>query len=157
MKKTDFVLPEERPARSWLFTPATKTEHFAKAREVGADIQILDLEDSVPPMQKETASKNAFGYLEAHSADGPLLALRVNTMRTQWGLRDLDALMQSEAEPDFVVIPKVTSANDVRLVAGLLEECGKSIGIVAMIESARAIARLEEIAESDARLSFLLF
>ena len=160
MKKTDSVLPRylrERPARSWLFTPATKTERFTKAGEVGADIQIIDLEDSVAPTEKDFARKNAFDYLGAQRGNGPLLALRVNAVHTQWGLRDLNALIQNDVQPDFVIIPKTASANDVRLVAGLLEECRKSTAIVAMIESARAIAHLEEIAESDARLSHLLF
>ena len=65
MKTSDSSLARyssERPARSWLFTPAIKTERFAKAAEVGADVQIIDLEDSVAPAQKESARKNAFDY-----------------------------------------------------------------------------------------------
>jgi (S)-citramalyl-CoA lyase len=160
MKKIDFVLPgnlSKRPARSWLFTPATKAERFAKAMEVGADVQIIDLEDSVAPAEKESARKSAFDYLREQSVNRPLVALRVNAMRTRWGLHDLDALVQHDPEPDFVIIPKVESAAEITLVAELLEGCGKSTAIVAMIESARAMHRLEEIAESNVRLSHLLF
>jgi (S)-citramalyl-CoA lyase len=144
-------------ARSWLFTRATKPERFAKATEVGADVQIIDLEDSVAPAEKESARKSAFDYLRERRSNRPLLALRVNAMRTRSGLRDLDALVQNDAQPDFIIIPKVESAAEVNLVAELLEEGGKSTAIVAMIESARAIHRLEEIAESNVRLSYLLF
>lgn len=36
--------------RSWLFTPATRTDRFDKAAASGADVSILDLEDSVAPI-----------------------------------------------------------------------------------------------------------
>jgi (S)-citramalyl-CoA lyase len=42
-------------ARSWLFTPATRAERFAKADQAGADVAILDLEDAVAPGDKARA------------------------------------------------------------------------------------------------------
>jgi (S)-citramalyl-CoA lyase len=33
--------------RSWLFTPATRPDRFAKASAAGADVAIIDLEDAV--------------------------------------------------------------------------------------------------------------
>ena len=36
-----------KPTRSWLFTPATRPDRFAKAAAAGADVAILDLEDAV--------------------------------------------------------------------------------------------------------------
>ena len=38
--------------RSWLFTPATRPERFAKAAAASADVAILDLEDAVAPRHK---------------------------------------------------------------------------------------------------------
>jgi (S)-citramalyl-CoA lyase len=159
MTKNDSILRQDinkRPTRSWLFTPATRPERFAKAKEAGADVQIIDLEDSVPPAEKESARRNAFDYLAKRNA-GPLEALRVNAMHTRWGLGDLEALVQHEVQPEFVIIPKVESPADIALVAELLGGGGKSTTIVAMIESARALARIEQIVESSPRLSHLLF
>src|ERR1700740_3268610 len=99
------AIKSKRPTRSWLFTPATKPERFIKAKEAGADVQIIDLEDSVPPKEKESARGNAFAYLAERNAGGPLEALRVNGMRTRWGLGDLEALVQHHVEPEFVIIP----------------------------------------------------
>jgi (S)-citramalyl-CoA lyase len=147
----------KRPTRSWLFTPATKPERFVKAKEAGADVQIIDLEDSVSPAEKDCARRSAFDYLAERNPNGSLEALRVNAMHTQWGLSDLEALVQHEVEPEFVIIPKVESPNEITLVAMLLGGCGKSTTIVAMIESARAIAGVEQIVESNPRLSHLLF
>ena len=41
--------------RSWLFTPATRPERFAKAAEIGADVLLIDLEDAVAPRDKAAA------------------------------------------------------------------------------------------------------
>jgi citrate lyase beta subunit len=49
--------------RSWLFTPATRLERFAKASQVGADVAILDLEDAVAPRDKVRARTTALDYL----------------------------------------------------------------------------------------------
>ncbi len=41
--------------RSWLFTPATRADRFSNASECGADVLIVDLEDSVAPADKAYA------------------------------------------------------------------------------------------------------
>jgi hypothetical protein len=48
------VMNEQVPirTRSWLFTPATRPERFAKAAEIGADVLLIDLEDAVAPRDK---------------------------------------------------------------------------------------------------------
>jgi HpcH/HpaI aldolase/citrate lyase family len=45
--------------RSWLFTPATRPERFAKAAEIGADVLLIDLEDAVAPRDKSAARTTA--------------------------------------------------------------------------------------------------
>ena len=64
--------------RSWLFTPATRPDRFAKASAAGADVAIVDLEDAVAPKDKAQARTNALGYLADNPADGALHALRIN-------------------------------------------------------------------------------
>ncbi len=90
-------------ARSWLFTPATRPDRFAKASEAGADVAILDLEDAVAPKDKTQARITALDYLAGSPADGVLHALRVNGLDTRAGISDLDALLGSRAAPDFLV------------------------------------------------------
>jgi (S)-citramalyl-CoA lyase len=50
-------------ARSWLFTPATRPERFAKAAAAGADVAILDLEDAVALRDKCRSRTIAIDYL----------------------------------------------------------------------------------------------
>ena len=69
--------------RSLLFTPATRPDRFAKAAEVGADVLIIDLEDSVAPADKARARETALGYhASAHDAQ---TALRINGLETRAG------------------------------------------------------------------------
>ena len=93
------------PSRSWLFTPGTRPERFAKAGEVGADILIIDLEDAVSPADKGKARQIALEYL-TQKADGPRRTLRINGLDTAAGIADLHALLGSGADPDFIVLPK---------------------------------------------------
>src|SRR5689334_17398135 len=77
------------PTRSWLFTPATRPERFAKAAASGADVSILDLEDSVAARDKDGARDTALGFLAARPAARVRHALRINGLDTRAGLRDL--------------------------------------------------------------------
>jgi (S)-citramalyl-CoA lyase len=65
-------------ARSWLFTPATRPDRFAKAFAAGADVAILDLEDAVAPGDKAQARTIAIDYLVDVLADRAGHALRIN-------------------------------------------------------------------------------
>src|SRR6202044_3992228 len=90
--------------RSWLFTPATRPERFAKASQAGADVAILDLEDAGAPGDKVRARNTALDYLAGNPSDGALHALRINGLDTRTGISGLDALLGSRAAPDFLVL-----------------------------------------------------
>jgi (S)-citramalyl-CoA lyase len=81
--------------KSWLFTPATKADRFARAVEVGVDAFIIDLEDAVAPSAKKEARATALRYLAQISADHLPCALRINSPHTKFGLDDLQDLLSS--------------------------------------------------------------
>jgi len=78
--------------KSWLFTPATKSDRFARVADVHADALIVDLEDSAAPSAKKEARETTLRYLAGISADHMPLALRLNSPETRFGLDDLQAL-----------------------------------------------------------------
>jgi len=112
-------------ARSWLFTPATRPDRFAKAAADGADVAILDLEDAVAPKDKAEARATALNYLAGNPSDGALHALRINGLDTLSGISDLDALLGSSAAPNFVVLPKTETAGHLQILDRLLTAAGK--------------------------------
>ena len=142
--------------RSWLFTPATHPERFAKASQAGADVAILDLEDAVAPGDKVRARNTALDYLAGNPSDGALHALRINGLDTRTGISDLDALLGSQAAPDFLVLPKTETAGHLEILDRLLTAAGKATRLIGLIESARGLAAAEAIATGTPRLIGLM-
>ena len=143
-------------ARSWLFTPATRPDRFAKAAAAGADVAILDLEDAVAPKDKAEARKTAVEYLAGSPVDGALHALRVNGLDTLAGISDLVALLGSSAAPDFLVLPKTETAGHLQILDRLLTAAGKETKLIGLIESAQGLAAVEAIADATPRLVGLM-
>src|SRR5271168_2553692 len=143
--------------KSWLFTPATKSDRFAHAADAHADALIIDLEDAVAPSAKKEARATALRYLAGISADHLPCALRINSPDTRFGLDDLQALLSSPADPDYLVLPKCGSLALIGLVGDLLREAGKTAQIIALIESAKGVGALDEIVRGDAKPAALLF
>lgn len=149
-----------RPRRSWLFTPGTRPDRFAKAAEAGADVLIIDLEDAVAPAAKPEARAHALAFLTTAGGGrggGAATALRINAPRTPAGFADLAALLETPAHPDYLLVPKAESADELALVDALLGSVGSQARLVALIESARGLAAADVIAEAAApRLAALM-
>jgi citrate lyase subunit beta/citryl-CoA lyase len=129
--------------RSLLFLPASNPRAIAKAREAGADLVILDLEDAVRREDKASARAAA---LEAVATAWPMpVAIRVNGVGTEWHSLDLDAVARSKA--DLVVVPRAISAHLVRGIAELVSK-----PVLAMIETAAGVLAAAEIAPETAGL-----
>jgi (S)-citramalyl-CoA lyase len=143
--------------KSWLFTPGTKADRFGRAAEVHADALIIDLEDAVAPPAKKEARGIALHYLESLSSDHLPCALRINAPITRVGLEDLHSLLDSSAQPDYLVLPKSDSPGVIGLVATLLREAGKSTQVIALIETAKGVGAVEEIAGANLKPAALLF
>ena len=143
--------------RSWLFTPATKPDRFAKAAAVGADALIIDLEDAVAPADKDSARRTALEYLSGAASPRPARILRINAIETGAGINDLAALLQGPVDPDFIVVPKVDAAAHLHILDKLLTTGGKKARLVALIETARALSSIDSIATATPRLGSLMF
>ena len=143
--------------RSWLFTPATRPDRFENAAVSGADVSIIDLEDSVAPADKVEARRTALAHLAQRAAGSCGRALRMNGLETRFGLADLHDLLESSARPDYLVLPKTESAAHLQILDRLLAEAGNTTRLVALIESAQGLAACEAIAASTPRLEALMF
>jgi (S)-citramalyl-CoA lyase len=151
------------PIRSWLFTPATRPERFPNAAANGADVLIVDLEDSVAPADKTTARTTALDFVPrlawrpGSAAPSVLCALRINALDTRAGLADLHTLLGCAADPMYLVVPKIDSPGHLQILDRLLASAGKSARLVAQIESAQGLAQAEAIAAATPRLAGLMF
>ena len=129
--------------RSVLFLPASNPRAIAKAREAGADLVVLDLEDAVKTDDKEGARAAAVDAVAT-----PWLmpvAIRVNGVGTEWHSLDLNAVATSNA--NLIVLPRATSAH---LTGNLAAAVSKPV--LAMIETAAGVLAAPEIAAASAGL-----
>jgi citrate lyase subunit beta / citryl-CoA lyase len=111
------VFPE-RPAalRSWLFVPGDSERKQKKALTSGADALIIDLEDSVDPLQLPAARARVRELLRGHTAGArPQLWVRINPPATDVCREDLAAIFAADGGglPDGLVVPKVSTAAEI--------------------------------------------
>ncbi len=134
--------------RSLLYVPAANARALDKARTLPCDAVIVDLEDSLAPEAKAAAREAAVAAIR-QGFPGKTVALRVNATDTPWGAADLKAAVA--AGPDVVVLPKVSTPEQVVAVSRAI---GEDIEIWAMIESCEAVLRVADIA-STAKIAAL--
>lgn len=137
-----------RPRRSALYMPASNARAIEKARSLPCDVVIFDLEDAVAPEAKAEARANAIEAVRTGGFGARELVIRVNALGTPWGEADLAAAALSGA--DAILAPKVGDAEAVRAYHQALAGAPAATGFWAMIETTRAIFRLDAIAEAMA-------
>lgn len=131
--------------RSLLFVPADSERKIARALESGADVVILDLEDSVAPANKPAARKLASEVLGDRTTPTPMLIVRVNAIDSGLVEADLEAVMP--AGPDGFMQPKTRSADDVTALAAMAGSGGLPIIAIAT-ETARALFCLQSYGDA---------
>jgi len=136
-------MPVNRPRRSALYMPASNLRAIEKARSLPCDVVILDLEDAVAPDAKAEARANAVAAARAGGFGTRELILRVNALDTEWGLDDLAAGVAAPFAG--LLAPKVDDAATVRRYDDAMADA-PGMGLWAMIETTRALFRLDEIA-----------
>jgi citrate lyase subunit beta/citryl-CoA lyase len=150
-----------RPRRSHLFMPGSNPRALEKARSVAADGIILDLEDAVAPDAKGTARDAIAQTLAAGGFGKREVIIRINALDSPWWIDDVT--MAGKAKPDGILVPKISSVEDLSAVADRLSDIGAdmSIKVWAMIETSRAILHAEELAaasrDSENRLAGFVF
>jgi (S)-citramalyl-CoA lyase len=145
------------PLRCVLFFPATRPDRYEKALASGVDAVCVDLEDAVALDDKDRGRAEAVVLLEAREPCDAATIVRVNAYGSPFGRADLEALCAASAAPDAIMLPKVDGPEDVLAVEGALQEGGLRVPLIPMIETARGLAAVEEIATCSSSSSALLF
>ena len=155
---TDYPI---RPRRSLLFMPGTDMHKMRKAITLAADSIIMDLEDATALTRKVEARTTVAEALATLDFGLRERLVRINPIQGNFGRADLAATIS--ARPDGYVLPKVEKALQVTSVSKLLDEAEEAndwprgaIRLLAMIETARGVLNLREIAEASTRLDGLI-
>jgi citrate lyase subunit beta/citryl-CoA lyase len=98
--------------RSLLFVPGDSEKKLAKGFQAGADIVIVDLEDSVAAANKVAARSIARDFISTHrSQTTARIYIRVNDLASGEIDSDLKGVMATR--PDGIMLPKCTGFADV--------------------------------------------
>jgi len=145
-----------RPRRSVLYMPGANERALEKAKGIPADALILDLEDAVAPDAKAGARANVCAAAQSGDYGHREIAIRVNSIGTEW--HDDDLAAAAAAGPDAILVPKVDSADEVtRLEAALVAaKAPDHTKLWAMLETPNALLDARAIAAASARLTVLV-
>ena len=147
-----------RPRRSFIFTPGLKPEMFPKALASGTDMVCIELEDGVAPKYKDEARKNGLALFEQPQADdGVERIMRINSLRSAFGIADVQAILACETPPPGLMLPKVMSPDEINWLEELLNECGHDCRLHVIIETNAGLEAAFEIARASQRIEALFF
>jgi citrate lyase subunit beta / citryl-CoA lyase len=154
--------------RSLMFVPGHRPRMVQRAlglaefAPTALDVAILDLEDGVPPDEKDRARAAIASVLGLRSnGEGPARYVRVNR---DPGARDADLAAVLRLGLDGIVAPKIDHPDEVARLARDLDEREEAAGmargsirIVPSVESARGLLEAPAIAAGSDRVIALLF
>jgi citrate lyase subunit beta/citryl-CoA lyase len=145
--------------RSLIFVPGNNLRFVEKAKSLQADIICLDLEDSVPANEKDSARKIVAEAVSRSQEYSGQLYVRTNSPESGLVSADLSAVARKGLEG--VVVPKVNDAGDlmtiIRQLAELEKERHVELAIMPSIESAKGVVNAYQIASADDRVNALVF
>ena len=143
--------------RSLLFVPAGNDRYLESALRGNADVIQIDLEDSIPPNQKEQAREDARRSIDRIHDNGRVGTVRINT-DPSFLLSDLNEVVRPGLAG--LTIPKVSSAESLKQIdeaVTLLEEDRQmpvgTIRFIVLIESATGVLNARQIASATPRLA----
>ena len=129
-----------RPLRSVLYIPASKPRALDKARGLGVDAIIFDLEDAVSVDEKTASRMILAEALNAGGYGARMKIIRINAFDTPWGLDDAQAAVSMGA--DAILLPKVSALADLDALAQITGD----VPLWAMMETSQGMLNAASIA-----------
>ena len=143
--------------RSLLYVPVNVERYVAKAHTRGADCVQLDLEDSVPASEKETARRLVPEAARRVRQGGADVVVRINSPMSA-SVADLDASICEDV--DGIAVTKAQSVDHIRQIDEHISQLEAARGLrrghtrlIAMIESPAAFFKMADIAAASPRLA----
>jgi len=148
--KVQHLVSPNRLRRTRLYLPGNTPKFFINAGLHQPDAVILDLEDSVPPSEKDSARLLVRNALRAVNFFAAEKMVRVNSLPQ--GLEDVRFIAEHGVQT--ILIPKVESAEEVRAIEQDLRGFGNLEGLklIPIIESAKGVLNAYAIATASPRV-----
>ncbi|HEY9496395.1 MAG TPA: CoA ester lyase [Intrasporangium sp.] len=151
-----------RPSRMLHFFDPSNEKMAAKIPGMVGSVDVLvgNLEDAVKADRKEAARAGLVEIAKATDfGEHTQLWTRINALDSPWVLDDLTTLVTEVGDTiDVVIVPKVQGAEDIHYVDRILAQLEARAGLTrpilvhAILETARGVANVEEIAGASPRM-----
>ncbi|MCK5563188.1 CoA ester lyase [Candidatus Bathyarchaeota archaeon] len=135
---------------------------ISRASREREDAVILDLEDAVPPAEKETGRIFGRDSLSLFKSKDIFTFVRINSLGTGFTAEDLKYIVRKDL--DGVMLPKTESKENIIRLESMLEAEEQtnnlpsgSISIIPLLESPKGVSNANEIAVSSPRVMALSF
>jgi malyl-CoA/(S)-citramalyl-CoA lyase len=149
-----------RTTRTVLAVPGHRFKMLQSAAACAADAVFIDLEDAVPPDQKDEALKTAVRALAELDWGDKTVTVRVNANEEGVAVHEVTTLVHATSRLDSILVPKAESAEVIAQVEALAVArpagCA-ALEIEALIETARGVLNVDAIAASSPALTALHF
>jgi (S)-citramalyl-CoA lyase len=147
-----------QPRRSFIFSPGLRPDMFPKALACGTDIVCIELEDGIAPKDKDAARHHALALFATPQAeDGVERIVRINCLRTAFGLADVQAVLATNTPPPALMLPKVMTPDEIVWLDDVLTERGHATRLHVIIETNAALEAAYDIARASQRIDALFF
>ncbi|HEY0569087.1 MAG TPA: CoA ester lyase [Xanthobacteraceae bacterium] len=147
-----------RLTRTYLAVPAHRARLVQNAAASAADAVFLDLEDAVPPAEKEAALEAAAMALTMHDWGRKTVAVRLNTIDSPSIQQEIKRLGDIK-RLDAFIIPKAEAASDIAKISGWISGAAATRDAPAemelLIETARGLINVEALAAADSLVTAL--
>jgi malyl-CoA/(S)-citramalyl-CoA lyase len=150
-----------RPSRMIHFFDPSNPKMVAKLPDLAPKVDVLlgNLEDAVQASNKEAARNGLVEVAKNVDLGQTQLWTRVNSLDSPWILDDLTTLVTEVGDKlDVIMVPKVEGPEDIHYVDRLLAQLEAKGGVTkplqvhAILETARGVASVEEIAGASPRM-----
>ena len=130
---------------------------FPKGLASGADIVCVELEDGIAPKDKDEARQRGLALFSTPQTHDVECIVRINCLRTAIGVDDIRAVLESDTPPPGLMLPKVSSPDEIIWISDLLTERGHATRLHVIIETNAALKAVHEIAHCSSRIDALFF
>jgi len=131
---------------------------YPKALASGTDIVCVELEDGIAPKDKDEAREKGLALFALPQAnDGVERIVRINCLRTAFGLADVNAVLATDTPPPALMLPKVMTADEIIWLDDLLSERGHDTRLHVIIETNASLEAVHDIAQASTRIDALFF
>jgi citrate lyase beta subunit len=151
-----------RARRAILYVPGDDLHKIRKATSLDVDSICMDMEDGVAINRKEPARLTIVDALATIDFGRSERLVRINAIGS--GLETDDLRVVLPARPNGIVVPKVEEGEQVRWVSEKITAAEREMGwpvnsipLIILVETARGIVNLAQIASAAPRLEAIIF